>query len=275
MGTIADRFIYVRYLVAVMLYISWIQQGLKRVGFTLMVISGLNIGFSSIYAQEVSQTSELIDLDSSTGEQLLFTSQARRDYFPLASEFITQDNLAYCGVATLVMILNALDIEAPEAPSHVIPGIVSYRFFTQDNVFENSKAHAVISPETVMRQGMTLQELGGLFKSYPVDVQVFHGEDVSLDQFRNLAVRNLQKPKNFIAINYLRRSLGQKGGGHISPIAAYNEQSDRFLILDVARYRYDPLWVEAETLWKAMNTLDSTSGKSRGFVLVNSPAITP
>lgn len=257
-----------------MLYISW-MQGLKRASFTLMVIGGMNIGFSSVYAQDVLKAGELINLDSSTGEQLLFTSQARRDYFPLTSEFVTQDNLAYCGVATLVMILNALDIEAPEVPSHAIPGIVSYRFFTQGNVFENNKTHAVISPETIMKQGMTLQELGGLFKSYPVDVRIFHGEDTSLDQFRNLAINNLKQPKNFIAINYSRRSLGQKGGGHISPIAAYNKQSDRFLILDVARYRYEPLWVEAEDLWKAMNTLDSTSGKSRGFVLVDSAAITP
>ncbi|PZD75232.1 hypothetical protein C1752_00520 [Acaryochloris thomasi RCC1774] len=223
-------------------------------------------------AQEISKTKALVDLDSQAGEQLLFTSQARRDYLPLSSEFLTQNHLAYCGVATIVMILNALEVDAPEVVSHTVPGLVSYRFFTQENVFENENTHTVIKPETIKKQGMTLQELGGLFQSYPLDVQVFHGQEVSLDQFRNSVVQNLQQPKNFVAVNYLRRSLGQKGGGHISPIAAYNAESDRFLILDVARYRYEPLWVEAEALWKAINTLDSTSGKSRGFVLVNSVA---
>ncbi|MEO0376363.1 MAG: phytochelatin synthase family protein [Cyanobacteria bacterium P01_A01_bin.17] len=223
-------------------------------------------------AQEISKTKVLIDLDSQMGEQLLFTSPARRDYLPLSSEFVTQDHLAYCGVATIVMILNALDVDAPEVASHTVPGLVSYRFFTQENVLENEKTHSVIKAETIKKQGMTLQELGGLFQSYPLDVQVFHGQEVSLDQFRDSVVQNLQQPNNYVAVNYLRRSLGQEGGGHISPIAAYNAESDRFLILDVARYRYEPLWVEAEALWKAINTLDSTSGKSRGFVLISSMA---
>ncbi len=127
----------------------------------------------------------------------------------------------------------------------------------------------MIKPELIAKQGMTLEELGGLFKSYPVVVQTFHGEEVSLEQFRKLAVQNLRQAENFLVVNYLRRSLGQKGGGHISPVAAYHEQSDQFLILDVARYRYSPVWVKAETLWEAINTVDSTSGKTRGFILIN------
>ena len=235
----------------------------------VLVIAGATTLSSYGVAQAQSRTGESIALDSEAGEQLLLTSQARRDYLPLSLEFVTQDNLAYCGVATLVMILNALDIEAPVAPNHQIPGLVSYRFFTQENVFDNEKTHDVIKPELIARQGMTLKELGGLFQSYPVVVQTFHGEEVSLAQFRKLAVQNLQESGNFLIVNYSRKSLGQKGGGHISPIAAYHEQSDQFLILDVARYRYSPVWVEAETLWSAMNTVDSASGKTRGFILLN------
>lgn len=116
---------------------------------------------------------------------------------------------------------------------------------------------------------MTLLELEGLFKSYSVEVKTFHGADISLEKFRQLIVQNLRQPENFVVINYLRRNLGQKGGGHISPIVAYHEPSDRFLILDVARYRYSPVWVKSKTLWEAINTVDSTSGKTRGFILVN------
>ena len=32
-------------------------------------------------------------------------------YFPLASQFLTQNEPAYCGLGTLVMILNALEID--------------------------------------------------------------------------------------------------------------------------------------------------------------------
>ncbi len=244
-------------------------KGLIRVGFSFLVLAGATTFSSYGRIQAQSKTEELIVLDSEVGEQLLFTSQARRDYLPLSLELVTQDNLAYCGVATLVMVLNALEIEAPIAPNHRIPGLVDYRFFTQENVFENDLTHDVIKPELIAKQGMTLEELGGLFRSYQVVVQTFHGEEVSLEQFRKLAVQNLQQAENFVVVNYWRRSLGQKGGGHISPLAAYDEKSDRFLILDVARYRYSPVWVKAETLWKAMKTIDSTSGKTRGFILLN------
>jgi len=92
---------------------------------------------------------------------------------------------------------------------------------------------------------------------------------VTLDEFRNLVSKNLQEPGNFVLVNYLRKAIGQETGGHISPVAAYNEETDRFLILDVSRYKYPPVWVKAEELWKAMATVDSVSGKTRGFVLVS------
>ena len=243
-------------------------KGFIGVGCFCLVFASTAMFYSYRVARSESKTEELIVLNSELGEQLLFTSQARRDYLPLSSEFVTQDNLAYCGVATLVMVLNALDLEAPVSPNHRIPGLVSYKFFTQENVFENEKTLDAIKPEVIARQGMTLEELGKLFTSYPLVTETFHGKEVSLEQFRKLIVQNLRQTENFVVINYLRRSLGQKGGGHISPLVAYNEKSDRFLILDVARYRYASVWVKAESLWKAINTLDSTSGKTRGFILV-------
>jgi Phytochelatin synthase len=72
-----------------------------------------------------------------------------------------------------------------------------------------------------------------------------------------------------VIINYLRKAIGQEKGGHISPLAAYNKQTYRFLILDVSRYKYPPVWVKSEELWKAMATIDSASGKTRGFVFVS------
>ena len=69
-------------------------------------------------------------------------------------------------------------------------------------------------------------------------------------------------------VNYQRAVLGQGETGHISPIAAYNAQADRFLVLDVAAYKYPPVWVTTQDLWNAMNTIDPASGRSRGFVVV-------
>jgi hypothetical protein len=226
-------------------------------------ILGLCLANGGALAQRLPLPTNLIDLDSAEGEQLLIESQARRDYFPLSTQFVTQDNLAYCGVASMVMVLNALNIPAPETPN-----LGTFRMFTQENFF-NEKTQKVLSVEVVSKQGMTLEQLGAFLETYPVDAQVYHAENSSLEEFRKLAIQNLKEPNNYLLVNYLRSTIGQERGGHISPVAAYHESTDRFLILDVSRYKYPPIWVSATDLWNSMNTTDSTSNKTRGFVLIS------
>ena len=93
--------------------------------------------------------------------------------------------------------------------------------------------------------------------------------DTDLDTFRKEASAYLGQPGHFVLVNYFRNALGQQKGGHFSPVAAYDKEADRFMILDVARYKYPPVWVKAEELFAAMNTKDSDNmDKSRGYVLI-------
>ncbi|MDY7015798.1 MAG: phytochelatin synthase family protein [Cyanobacteriota bacterium] len=226
-------------------------------------ILGTFLAAGSLLARGLPLSTNLVAFNSSEGRQLLLESQSKADFWDLSIQFVTQINQAYCGVASMVMVLNGLDIPAPETPQYE-----PYRVFTQENFFSNEATRNVLAPEVVSRQGITLEQLGQFLESYSVEVEVYHGGDVTLEQFRRLVVENLKQPDNFVLANYLRREIEQERGGHISPIAAYNERSDRFLILDVARYKYPPVWVKAEELWKAMATFDSVSGKTRGFLLV-------
>ncbi|MCP9846023.1 phytochelatin synthase family protein [Synechococcus sp. Lug-A] len=204
-----------------------------------------------------------IPLPEPKGQTLLLQSADRADYGPLAEQFLTQANLAYCGVASMVMVLNSLAVPAPAAA-----GYGSYRFWTQDNVFDAAATRAVLSPELVARQGMTLQELRALLASHGLQARAIHGDRLSLAQFRLLVRSNLARADDRLLVNYFRPSLGQAGGGHISPLAAYNASTDRVLILDVARYRYPSVWVPLADLWQAIRTTDSSSGRSRGVVVV-------
>jgi hypothetical protein len=204
-----------------------------------------------------------IPLPETQGQTLLLQSNDRADYGPLAEQFLTQANLAYCGVASMVMVLNSLAVPAPAAA-----GYGSYRFWTQENVFEPAATRAVLSPEVVARQGMTLQELRGLLASHGVQARAIHGDRLSLAQFRLLVRSNLARADDRLLVNYDRKALGQAGGGHISPLAAYNAATDRVLILDVARYRYPSVWVPLTDLWQAIRTTDSSTGLSRGVMVV-------
>ncbi len=222
---------------------------------------GLCLIARSLPAQTLPLPDQLIPLTSTEGQVLLRDSEALADYVPLTSQFVTQINQAFCGVASMVMVLNALGIPAPLAPQW------ERGYFTQENIF-NEKTEAIIGQDAIARQGLTLAELAGILETYPVSAEIHYGSDVSLDQFRRLIRANLETPGNYVLINYLRRAIGQERGGHISPVAAYDADTDKFLILDVSRYKYPPVWVQAETLWQAINTEDSVSGKTRGFLLI-------
>jgi hypothetical protein len=229
------------------------------------LILGFFLTSDGLLAQKLPLSQNLINLNSVEGENLLIESQYRQDFLPLISQFVTQKNQAYCGVASSVMVLNSLSIQSPVAPEYA-----PYRVFTQDNFF-NEQTQQVIAKEVVARQGMTLEQLGKLLESHAVKAEVYHAGDVTLEEFRRLTSKNLQESGNFVIVNYLRKAISQETGGHISPLAAYNKETDRFLILDVTRYKYPPVWVKASELWKAMATIDLVSGKTRGFVLVSQP----
>jgi hypothetical protein len=220
-----------------------------------------------------------IPLASAAGQALLVDRRTlRADYGSLSQWLETQANLAYCGVASAVVSLNSLGQPAP-----AVAGYGNYRFWTQTNLFAAPASLAVVRPEQVARQGMDLAQLQGLLASQGVVAQRFHGDSLSLAQFRWLLQRSLADGSDRLLVNYHRGALGQQGGGHISPLAAYARHGDRVLILDVARYRYPPVWVATGDLWRAVRTLDSSSGRSRGLVIVSTgdpersapPAATP
>jgi Phytochelatin synthase len=211
----------------------------------------------------------LTDLNSDEGEQYFLESGALAAYFPIADNFVTQKTQAYCGVASIVMVLNALRAPAPSTPEYQ-----PYHIFTQDNVLDG-RTDAILPREVLARQGMTLDQLGGLLALHPVSVDVRHAADGGLDAFRAAARDYLAAKDHFVIVNYLRRAMGQQTGGHISPLAAYDARVDRFLILDVARYKYPPVWVKAFDLFDAMNTTDAANdNKTRGYVLVAKTAAT-
>ena len=205
-----------------------------------------------------------IPLADPAGQNLLLRASARSDHGPLAQWFETQANLAYCGVASTVMVLNSLAVPAPP-----VPGYGSYRFWTQANAFSIPGSEGFVRPEVVATEGMTLAQLQGWLSGRPeLVVERFHADQLSLPQWRALLKRSLQDPRDRLLVNYLRSALGQAGGGHISPLAAYDPGSDAVLILDVARYRYPAVWVSAADLWRAMATTDASSGRSRGLLLI-------
>jgi hypothetical protein len=218
-------------------------------------------------AEGLTLPDNLTDLRSPQGEAYLLETHALEAYFPISVVFETQRTQSYCGVASMVMALNALGVPAPASPEYQ-----PYAVFTQDNVL-NEKTDAIRPRELLARRGMTLDQLGQILSLYPVAVDVRHAAPGGADEFRKLAGEALAGKNHVVIVNFLRKALGEQIGGHISPLGAYDEKSDRFLILDVARYKYPPVWVKTADLFEAMNTPNpDNDNKMRGYVLISGQA---
>ena len=92
----------------------------------------------------------------------------------------------------------------------------------------------------------------------------------SAAQFRGTARQVLDQPQHYLLVNFSRATLSDdnEGGGHFSPLSAYNARFDDLLLMDVAPYKYPPFWVDADLLWQAMATTDTSSGRHRRYIVV-------
>lgn len=206
--------------------------------------------------------SNLVALTQPAGQQRLLRAEARQSYWPLSTQFETQRNEAYCSVATSVMALNALGIQRPMTPQYP-----DFPYFTQDDFF-NSVDPRIASAVAVAHTGMTLDQLGAVLGTFPVTVSKVHASDVTLDQFRRIIRAATAQSGQFALLNFRRAEIGEAGGGHWSPVAAYDAASDSALVLDVARYKYPPVWVPMAQLYQGALAVDNVSGLSRGLLVV-------
>lgn len=201
----------------------------------------------------------LVSIQSPSGQKLVAESGYVADYQSLTHNFVAQTRSSYCGVASAVAVINAMRGKQ---------GRIDQSTFFTGPVEE-------IKPSwRVSVSGMSLNQLSDLLRAHGVSTTVVHASDTDLEAFRRIARKNLMTSGDFLLVNYQRAELGQAEGGHISPLAAYDAGTDRFLILDVAAHKYPPVWVPANLLWDAMSApLNPSSPRTRGFLIVREGAV--
>jgi hypothetical protein len=192
----------------------------------------------------------MVSVVTAEGRALLGAAESSADFAPLLENFEEQNLKSYCGVASSVTVLSAMGRDVSQSS-----------FFTDD-------ASRVRSRLTVMLGGMTLTDLADLLRAHDVRVSIRHADSFSVEQFRDVVARNLAQSDDFLLVNYQREVLGQSRVGHISPLAAYDRDSNLVLVMDTASYHYPHSWVPLEGLYKAMATIDSSTGRMRRYLEV-------
>jgi hypothetical protein len=114
--------------------------------------------------------------------------------------------------------------------------------------------------------GLTLdQEADLLIRSSGRPARVLR--DLTLDQFRN-EMRSVNDPRKRYVANFHRGPLFGRGHGHFSPLLAYLPDRDLVLVGDV-NSEYRPFLVSVDRLWRATDTIDTATGKTRGLVALS------
>ncbi|TPX51971.1 hypothetical protein SeMB42_g01740 [Synchytrium endobioticum] len=184
-------------------------------------------------------------------------------YFPLSMHFQTQSEPAYCGLSSLCIVLNTLEID----PHRQWKG--PWRYFDEATL-------ACLRPlAQIAEHGITLSEFTCLAKCNGLSATTHRGDELTRAQFADTVARICARDDAYMVVAYDRGSLGQSGCGHFSPVAGYDAREHMVLILDVARFKYPPYWVAIDALYDAMLPHDPATGKPRGFAILARSLVRP
>jgi len=266
---------------------------MKRV---VSVLAATFLIMASVLARDVvapGHTAALVPFSSDEGLARLGRSTAKADFATLANQYEAQTNTMFCGPTSAAIVLNAINTRRSElprdrsriregdlrflAPSHdpVIPR------FTQDNVIKGPKTRAQVMGEPMNIQGKVIKDFGyqarqfeAMLKAHGVQTRLVIVDDKkSTDEIRSDLVENLKRHGDYVVVAYHRKAVGQKGGGHISPLGAYDAASDSFLVMDVNPDSAGWVWIAATQLVGAMRTFDTV--ENRGYLHVSPGPIKP
>jgi len=177
-------------------------------------------------------------------------------YFHLSPYYVMQSEPAFCGLATLSMALNSLQID----PVRVWKG--PWRWY------QESSFSCCIPLKSAKEKGISIQTFSFLAQTNGADISTHYATESTEEYFRQAVKEVTCSQESRLIVSYDRSSLDQTGTGHFSPIGGYNIKNDLALILDVAQFKYPPHWVPISLLFKAMEKIDIFTGKSRGFFVM-------
>jgi hypothetical protein len=164
------------------------------------------------------------------------------------SAYEFQSNPSFCGPASAANVLRSLGTD-----------------LSQQQVIANTQYDPWFG---VLLGGLTLEQLADVLRTRTNGaVTVIRPKDLA--EFRAQLARTNDLDRRYV-VNFHRGPLFGRGHGHFSPLLGYLAAQDLVFVGDVNR-DYQPFLVSSARLWSAVDTIDSSSGKKRGLLMVTVP----
>ncbi|KAG0274671.1 hypothetical protein BGZ95_009567 [Linnemannia exigua] len=177
-------------------------------------------------------------------------------FFRLCTSFNTQSDPAFCGVSSLSMVLNALEID----PRRQWRGV--WRWYSDEQL------DCCTSVEVMKQKGITFNQFSCLARCH-AKVSAKRADRTSIERFRQDIQQVCTSDQVQMVLSFSRTALGQTGSGHFSPVGGYHAGEDKVLVLDTARFKYPPFFATVQELWESLLPIDPETGECRGYFMVS------
>ena len=226
------------------------------------------------------------------------------NYFCLAEQFTTQSEPSYCGPASLIMCLNALAIDPnrtwkgvwrwySEEVLHCTSPETMLKGMSLDQLSQLARCNGLhtmtfrvpdaVSPqlefihshkEQIHQHSKHLHFSDdccheGHHQSLHHNTSALFVHQSDLELFQTAVFASSRTEGLLQMVNVSRKKLDQTGDGHFCPVGGLNSEADKVLLLDTARFKYPPQWVDMGLLYDAMKSIDNDTQKPRGFILLS------
>ena len=184
------------------------------------------------------------------------------DYWALSSFYVPQLNEFSCSVASVAAVVNALtkagrplaDTDKNATHESLLGAVKAARW-----------AERVSKGGADGKVGVTLDQLAevlaealeqnGIKDAKVETFRVTEDNKATRAAWREVLESNESSPDDMVVVHFVQDALTHASGGpyaHISPVGAFDKDSGRVLVFDVDREYYEPYWVDASLLLKAM-----------------------
>jgi hypothetical protein len=178
-------------------------------------------------------------------------SHAAPDYWSLSAYYLPQATGSACSVAA--MLINALRGMPPHDEDRLV---------TQDSLLKAVGNRRWIEAAAENGTGVTWDEFGRYLRTsleaFRIDAEIEtlrpgDGSSHRLERLRTMLIDNERTDRDVVLAYFNQGTLtGSWDGPHISPIAAYDADRGRALIMDVDREWYIPYWAPDHKLLDAL-----------------------
>ena len=175
------------------------------------------------------------------------------DYWALSPHYLPQATGSACSLAAIAMLVNALRGLPPRAGEALV---------TQQGLLEAVGSRTWAAATAERGSGVRWDEfetnLQLSVRVFKLDVEIevlrpHDGSATTLSRLRRMLSENEASDRDIVLAYFNQGVLtGDWNGPHISPIAAYDANRKRALIMDVDRQWYIPYWSSDEALLAAM-----------------------